>query len=60
MRNVSLDEREWQQVLSFLAQAPWGQVNGLIMKIGQQVRTVEPATAAMKGNSGPEDHAEAH
>ena len=43
---IELEEREWQQVLAVLSQAPWQTVNGLILKIGEQMRlqtTAQPA-----------------
>ena len=38
MMRIEMDEREWQGVLAILSQAPWGQANGLILKIGEQMR----------------------
>jgi hypothetical protein len=36
--NVSLDDREWGQVMNILADAPWKVSNPLLMKIGDQLR----------------------
>lgn len=38
MIEVKLPLEEWQRVLGVLAQAPWAQVNPLIMAIGEQLR----------------------
>lgn len=46
---VELDEREWQQVISILAGAPWNVANPLLMKIGNQLR-------ARPTNSDSADH----
>jgi hypothetical protein len=38
MSTVSLDEDEWQKVMSIIATAPWNVANPLLMKIGEQLR----------------------
>jgi hypothetical protein len=38
MIEVRLPMEDWQRVLAHLAQAPWAQVNPLIMAIGEQLR----------------------
>jgi hypothetical protein len=38
MSTVSLDDEEWQRVLSIIATAPWNVANPLLMKIGEQLR----------------------
>lgn len=53
---VNLELEDWQKVLGILAQAPWAQVNPLIMAIGEQLRSqaprpngpVEPSMAAQE------------
>ena len=42
-RTVRLELEEWQRVLGVLSQAPWGVVNPLILKIGEQLRVQEAA-----------------
>lgn len=42
MLPVQLSVEDWNKVLAILAQAPWGQVNGLIMAIGEQLRGQAP------------------
>ena len=37
-KSVTLDEREWQQVIQILANAPWHIANPLIGKIGEQLQ----------------------
>ena len=39
---VKLPIEEWQKALAVLARAPWGEVNALIMAIGDQVRQQQP------------------
>lgn len=46
MIEVRLPIEDWQRVLSILAQAPWNQVNPLIMSIGDQLRAHASAPAA--------------
>jgi hypothetical protein len=36
--SVQLPIEDWNKVLAILAQAPWGQVNPLLMQIGEQLR----------------------
>lgn len=65
MSMVSLDDEEWQRVLSIISQAPWNVANPLLMKIGEQLRMQQEQTIAdkktladqVRGNSGqsPED-----
>jgi hypothetical protein len=38
MFSVQLEETEWNQVVSALAQAPWNIANPLLMKISNQLR----------------------
>lgn len=38
MPQVNLEENEWQNVMSIIAQAPWNIANPLLMKIGAQLR----------------------
>ena len=38
MSTVDLNDQEWGQVMSILADAPWKQANPLLMKIGEQLR----------------------
>jgi hypothetical protein len=38
MSTVSLDDEEWQRVLTIIASAPWNVANPLLMKIGEQLR----------------------
>jgi hypothetical protein len=48
---IRLDPEEWQRVLAYLAQAPWGQVNTIIMKMGAQLQAASaPPAASAKGN----------
>lgn len=51
---IEMEEREWQAVLAVLAQAPWGQVNGLIMKIGEQMRAQAQPVPTGKPNGAGE------
>lgn len=46
---VRLSPEEWQRVLSVLSQAPWSTANPLIMKIGEQLRTVDAERALQQG-----------
>lgn len=39
---VTLPIEQWNQVLAVLSQAPWNQVNPLIMAIGEQLRQQGP------------------
>lgn len=39
---VNLELEDWNKVLAILAQAPWHQVNPLIMAIGEQLRQQQP------------------
>jgi hypothetical protein len=55
MIEVRLPLEEWQKVLGILAQAPWSQVNPLIMAIGEQLRAgaemaAKREEAARRGN----------
>jgi hypothetical protein len=50
MIEVRLPLEEWQRVLAVLAQAPWAQVNPLIMAIGEQLRAGQNAAPARRGN----------
>jgi hypothetical protein len=38
MTSVNLEDREWQQVMTMVANAPWHEANPLLMKIGEQLR----------------------
>ena len=49
MIEVRLDAEEWNRVLAVLAQAPWNQVNGLIMSIGEQLRARSEMAAKREG-----------
>lgn len=40
---VELEDKEWQQVLGLLAEAPWRIVNPLLMKIGAQLQPQPPS-----------------
>ena len=53
MIEVRLDTEEWNRVLAVLAQAPWNQVNPLIMKIGQQLQTHGEMAAKREGAVRP-------
>lgn len=56
MVEIKLPIEDWQRVLAHLAQAPWAQVNPLIMAIGDQLRVgAEMAAkrdAAMRRGNG--------
>jgi hypothetical protein len=41
MRKVELEPHEWGQVMQIIGTAPWNVANGLLMKIGQQLREQE-------------------
>lgn len=60
MATVELDEREWNQIMTMLSNAPWNIANPLLMRIGQQLRMqadtpppepVLPSTELEKSNS---------
>jgi hypothetical protein len=38
MPTVELDDAEWSQVMAMLSNAPWRDVNPLLMKIGVQLQ----------------------
>lgn len=50
---VQLGMEEWQRVLAVLAQAPWNQVNPLIMSIGEQLRAHGEMAAKREGAVRP-------
>ena len=53
MSSVSLDDEEWQRVVTIIATAPWNQANPLLMKIGEQLRQQSLAKAVHASmNSG--------
>jgi hypothetical protein len=58
-RTVRMEIEEWQRVLGVLAQAPWGTVNPLILKIGEQLRVQEAAAPeeARRGNGADPESA---
>jgi hypothetical protein len=60
MIEVKLPMEDWQRVLAHLAQAPWGQVNPLIMTIGEQLRAAAAATPARRGNGVDEAEVSPH
>jgi hypothetical protein len=41
MRKVELEPHEWGQVMGIISTAPWNVANGLLMKIGAQLREQE-------------------
>jgi hypothetical protein len=47
---VQLSIDDWNKVLAILAQAPWSQVNPLLMQIGEQLRAHSAAEGARRGN----------
>jgi hypothetical protein len=53
--DIRLDGDEWQRVLQILATAPWATANPLIMKIGEQLRMQEAATAAQRARGNGVD-----
>jgi hypothetical protein len=50
---IELEPEEWNRVLAVLAQAPWNQVNPLIMKIGEQLRAHGEMAAKREGAIRP-------
>jgi hypothetical protein len=38
MLNVSMQEAEWNQLISIIAQAPWSVANPLLTRITQQLQ----------------------
>ena len=50
MTAINLDDTEWTTVLNILSTGPWNQVNPLLMKITQQLRTAQQ-TAAQQASS---------
>lgn len=48
MLKVELQDFEWQQVMTFMALAPWKDVNALLMKIGQQLTQQQAAQQAVQ------------
>jgi hypothetical protein len=49
---IELAEEEWQRVLAILAQAPWNQVNPLIMKIGAQMQAQQGTQGVRPDGAG--------
>jgi hypothetical protein len=48
---VDLPLEDWQKVLAILSQGQWGQVNHLMMAIGEQLKVqAQPPEARPKGN----------
>jgi hypothetical protein len=47
MRKVELEPHEWGQVMQIISTAPWNVANGLLVKIGAQLREQELPRATM-------------
>jgi hypothetical protein len=48
MRKVELEPHEWGQLMQIIGTAPWNVANGLLMKIGAQLREQELPAAGMR------------
>ena len=55
MPTVELEEPEWNQVVSIIAQAPWTVANPLLTKISQQLR-MQKAVHGDSINQQPNNH----
>lgn len=52
-QSVTLTEREWQAVITALANQPWHIANPLLMRIGEQLRNQQPTTELRSGYMEP-------
>jgi hypothetical protein len=55
MLNVRLQEAEWNQVISIIAQAPWSVANPLLNAITRQLQEQKAARINLDGGTAPED-----
>jgi hypothetical protein len=53
MSSVNLNDNEWGQLMSILADAPWKIANPLLMKIGDQLRAEAMINTAPTSNKAP-------